>query len=381
MSNFIEEFKKGQRGGNKGLSLGPGLVEVDRAINGLQKAMMIGVAAAPKVGKSTFTDYAFIIQPYLQSLEDNSPIIWTYFSFEMDRVSKEFDFAVFFLYHDFGYETVVLPDNVTVDGKKVIEISSAYLRGRLQDDKGETIKIDPLILTHLKIVYESRIIPLFGEYDVKGIKIKEGLIDFIEQKENPTGLRGKLLEKASERGSLIYQEFTNKEGIKGKKLVGYSPNDPNLLHVVITDTIRKIPRERGFNLKETIDKYLEYTTELRNLCKYTFIHIVHLNRNMVDVQRIKLLGDMLYPTPEDIKDTGNLSEECDHLFTLFNPNDEKYNLTQHFGTKIKDEHKNEIYPNMRTLHLVESRHVAFPQHFRLEMQGNIKNFKQLKIKQ
>ena len=49
MSNFIVEIKKGQRGGNRGLPLGPGLDAITKAINGVQKAMMIGVAAAPKV--------------------------------------------------------------------------------------------------------------------------------------------------------------------------------------------------------------------------------------------------------------------------------------------------------------------------------------------
>ena len=127
-------------------------------------------------------------------------------------------------------------------------------------------------------------------------------------------------------------------------------------------------------MKENIDKYLEYTTELRNRCKMSFVHIVHLNRSMADVTRLKYLGDNIFPTPEDIKDTGNLSEECNHLFTLFNPNDEKYNLDKHFGLDIRDIHRNTIYQGLRTAHLVESREVEYPQHFRFEMQGNIKNF-------
>lgn len=305
MSNFITEFKKGQEGGNKGLSMGEGLTEVSRAINGVQKAMMIGIAASPKVGKSTLVDFAFIIQPYLQSLKDGNLVDWTYFSFEMDRVSKEFDFAIYFIYHDFGYETIKLPEGVTVGGKTFIHISSAYLRGRLQDDNDKIVTIDSIILIALKDVYEKRIIPLFGEYSDKGVLLKEGLIDFIEQKENPTGLRNKMLDKAKDRGQIIYQEYTDKLGNKGKKLVGYVADNPNITHIVVTDTIRKIPRERGFSLKETIDKYLEYTTEIRNLIKFTFIHIVHLNRNMGDVHRMKMLGDMLYPVPEDIKDFKN----------------------------------------------------------------------------
>lgn len=379
MSNFIQEYLKGQRGGNKGLPMGPGLEHVSKAINGVQKGMMIGVAASPKVGKSTFTDYAFVIQPYLDSLISRAKVKWTYFSFEMDRITKEFDFAAFFLYHDHGIRLVILPEGVTINGEHSIEISSSYLRGRVQDDNGETIKVNDEVFKLLQQVYEQRIVPLFGRYDEKGIKTQDGAIDFIEQKENPTGLRIKLLEKAEKDGTFLYQEFVDKEGHSGKKIIGYTPNDPTLLHIVVTDTIRKIPKERGFTMKETIDKYLEYTTEIRNQCQYTFIHIIHLNRSMADVQRMKMLGDMLYPTPEDIKDTGNLSEECDHLFTLFDPNDDKYNLDTHFGVTIKDAHKNILYPNMRTIHLVESRHVAFPQHFRVEMEGNIKNFNQLKI--
>ena len=64
---------------------------------------------------------------------------------------------------------------------------------------------------------------------------------------------------------------------------------------------------------------------------------------------------------------------------MFNPNDERYNLTKHFGATIRDSHGNEIYPNLRTLHLVESRNAPYPQHFRLEMNGAVKDFKQLNI--
>lgn len=49
MSNFIVEFKKGKSGYNKGLPLGPGLKTITRAINGIQRGMMYGIASAPKV--------------------------------------------------------------------------------------------------------------------------------------------------------------------------------------------------------------------------------------------------------------------------------------------------------------------------------------------
>lgn len=73
----------------------------------------------------------------------------------------------------------------------------------------------------------------------------------------------------------------------------------------------------------------------------------------------------------------NLSEDSNYIFTMFNPNDDRYNLDKHFGKIIKKPDGSLIYPNMRTLHLVESRHCDAPQHFRFNMLGNVKMFKKL----
>lgn len=374
MAHFITEFKLGQSGGNKGLPMGNGLLNISRAINGVQKAMMYGIAASPKVGKSTFVDYGFVINPILYCIENNIPINVIYFSYEMDRVTKEFDFTAFFLFHDYGVTEMVLPSGVTYKGESKVPLSSNLLRGRIQDDKNNTITVNPFIEELVKKVYSERIVPFFGEYDLKGKLIKPGIIIFEEQKQNPTGIRNFLYDFAFKEGTPEYENYEDSEGKIRQKLIGYTPNDPNKYNIIVTDTIRKLPKERGYSMKENIDKYLEYSTECRNLFKMTFVHIVHLNRNMTDVNRLKFLGDNIFPTPEDIKDTGNLSEECNHLFTMFNPNDEKYNLDKHFGTTIRDVNKNTIYPLLRTAHLVESREVMFPQHFRFEMQGNLKNF-------
>lgn len=379
MSNFVEEFKKGKSGKNKGLPLGNGLSKITRAINGIQRGMMYAIASSPKVGKSTFVNYGFVIQPYLYAKEKNIDIKWIYFSYEMDRVSMEFDFASYFLLHDFNITEVKLPDGISFQGKNIIPISSSYLKGQIQDDFGNTIIVNENIEDKLKIIYKERIIPIFGEYDSEGRLLKRGVIDFYEQKENPTGIYKKLFDFAKERGQFITEKYIGKDGIEYIKIISYKPNNPEEYVIIIFDTIRKLNRERNFTLKENVDKMISYSVEIRNLCKYTFIPIIHLNRSMTDINRMKYMGDLLFPGPEDVKDTGNISEECNHLFTMFNPNDERYNLDVHFGLKIRDSKGNELYPNMRTIHLVESRHSEYPQHFRVEMDGKQKNFKELNI--
>lgn len=320
--NFIEEFKKGQQGQNKGLYMGDGLKPLSSAINGVQRHRIYGVASAAKVGKSTMVDYAFLISPYLDWLENHQDmeIEWTYFSFEIDRVSKEFDFAVFFLNYDYGIETIKLEEGktVTINGEKrnEIDLSPDYLRGRVLDDNGEVIKVKPTISEVLKEIYVNRIVPLFGEYSDNGTLITPGKILFIEEKENPTGVYKFLMKKADKEGRFIHKEY----GEGRKKIIGYSPNNPNKLNIIIIDHLRKLPLERGFTLKQTVDKMVQYCVELRNWCDYTFVPIIHTNRSMSDVDRMKYAKDELFPTSEDIKDTGRkilYLLEVSILFTIF----------------------------------------------------------------
>lgn len=373
MSNFQQEFLKGQKGNNLGLYIGDGLRSLNEFIYGLQRGMAYGLAAAPKVGKSTITDY-IMINAIIDAIQKGIEIHVTYFSFEMDRVSKEFDFACYFLNREYGISFMYFNDGRTYKGQNYVPLSSSLLRGRVKDDAGEIILINEDLSKKLLEVYNKWIILLFGEYDNRGLQKTTGYIDFVPKKENPTGLRNRLQKKAEQHGQFILEEFTDTEGVKGYKKIGYTPNNPNAYHIVVTDTIRKVAKERGFSPKETIDKYLEYCTELKKLCGMTFIHIVHLNRGMSDVSRLKYLGEELYPAPEDIKDTGNLSEEADFIITLFNPNDDRYMLKKHFGKVIRDKDNKTIYPGLRTIHIVESRHVDCPMHFRAIMHGSTKSF-------
>ena len=377
--NLIEEFKKGQSGGNKGLPMGEGLANISKAINGVQRGRIYGVAAAPKAGKSTFVDYAFVIQPFLYAVQNNIPIEWIYFSFELDRISKEFDFATYFLFHDFGIENVELEEGVTytVAGKvkTIIDLSPDYLRGRLQDDNGNIIKVKESIQEALKVVYETRIIPMFGEFDKDGNQIRKGYIKFIEQKDNPTGIY-KYLKKHAEKSG----RFVSYESGKVSRIRGYVSDYPEKYTIIVMDHLRKLINERGWQMKQSVDKMIEYMVELRNWCGYTFVPIIHTNRGMTDIDRIRHAGDQLYPSSDDIKDTGNLAEDADYVFTVFNPNDERYNLKKHFGLELKDSKGNPLYPVLRTFHLVESRHCIFPQHFRANMLGNLKSFRQINIK-
>jgi hypothetical protein len=372
MSNFIKTFLKGKAGKNFGLTTG--LAALDEAINGIQRTTSYGLAAAPKVGKTTLADFAFLLSPYLQALKLGivNKVHWIYFSFEVDRISKEFKFAAFFMDYDYGINTF--------DYKGVTyNMNMNYLMGkqlhRFSDGTSELIPVTEEHENLLKQIYLNRIIPMFGEYDEGGNKIRDGVIDFIEDSENPTGLRNYLMKYARDRGTfnkVKYQAFNveTKQHEERERIVSYTPKpeEEDKFVIVITDHVRKLRRERGFTMKDNIDKWLEYTTWIRNMCGYIFVNICHSNRGLTNVDRLKYAGETIFPTADDVKDSGNLAEESTILMTMFNPNDEKYNIKKHFDIEL------ESYPNYRSIHITESRTTECPVHIQVNMYGGINSF-------
>lgn len=370
MSNFVIQFQAGKEGKNVGLPTGLDVLDV--AINGLQRRTIIGVAAPPKVGKSKFTNAHFILYPYL--LSANTDINWIYFSYEMDRVQVEFAFAVFFLMYD--YDTTTYSHN----GKTEF-ITTDYLMGRLKDrNTHKAIMVNQDIEDKLKLLYRSRIVPLFGEHDNIGKRISKGKIDFIEDKMTANEMSNYIVNYAKQKGKFItesYQTENNGKTVTQQRLTGYQANNPESYTIIITDTLRKIKLATGEGKKQAADSWIESSVRLRNLTNFSFIHIIHCNRNLTNTDRMSISKEYLHPTGDDIKETGNLSEEADYILTLFNPNDEKYALRKHFGLDLFDQQNNLLYPDYRSLHLVESRHTVCPQHLQLELNGATGYYKQL----
>ena len=372
MSNFVEVFKDGKLGKNLGLTTG--IPPLDVAINGIQKKSSTGIAAAQKTGKTTLADYGWVLSPYLQMEKQGrlDDINWIYWSLEIDRVDKEYKYAAFFMYHDFGI------DGYSYKDIPYIPMDKEYLMGKkIYKNKDATTEMIPITPEHeemLKVIYIKRIIPLFGEYDQYGRIVRKGKIDFIEQNDNPTGIYKYLLNYARQHGTFLEEAYNTLDD-KGKQVVrqrvyGYTEKNPNLYTIVITDHVRKPRAERGFSMKQNIDKLLEYHTEIRNLCRFTFVDICHMNRAIANVDRLKFFGEEIYPTADDVKDSGNLAEECTQLITMFNPNDEKYNLTKHMGIDLT----NPTNSNYRSIHLVDSRNTEAPIHIQTKMIGGINTF-------
>ena len=370
--NFKEAFLQGQEGNNFGLDTG--LVNINQFMGGVQRKSTYTIAGAPKSGKTALVDNLFLINPFIDSLrkevvDKGITVDWIYFSYEIDRMKKQFRLIPYFMFKEFGVT------HYEWKGRSY-PINPMFFEGKLQDEDRNIITASPKMKDGVFKVYEKWIKPMFGEYDSNGNCIQKGKIDFIEDKMNPTGMYHYLMDYADKHGKFIHETYPTQENGKSvnkSRISGYKPNDLNHFTIVITDHMRNLKREKGYSLKENVDRWSGYQVDLRNLCGFTFVNVIHTNRSLGDVDRIQFMSDELYPTAETIKDTGNLSEDSNFIITLFNPRDEKYKIRKHFN--CPDVRK---YPNIRSWHLVESRDTECPVHTHLEFKGNLGLFEPLK---
>lgn len=368
-------LKKGIEGKNQGLPTG--IKQFDNAIFGIQHGAIYGVASSPKVGKSSFVDSAFVINPYLHMLDnDNVDIDFIYFSLEMDKTVLRFRATCHFFYKDYGITQVILEDGKRYNGSPVIPMQPSYLMGRMKYDDDTQIIVQEEHQRIFEEIVEKRINKMYGEYDKKGNKISSGKIILMEDTINPTGIYHYLMNYAKENGRFIYEEYYTINELTGdkekkRKLSGYEPNNPEKYVIIILDHLRNMKLESRLTLKQNMDRMLNYQVKLRNVCNFTFVDILHLNRNISDISRIKYNNEYLFPNNSDLKDSGNLSEDADYLITLFDAGDDRYNIKKHFGMDIVD------IDNYRSIHLVESRHSECPQHIQTKMYANILLFEEL----
>lgn len=377
MSNLLVTLEKGKKGFARGLPTG--VKDLDSLFLGVQRQTYYGIFAGPGAGKTTFTDFVFVLSVCDYAEKNNLNLKIKYYSYEISRIKKEFKLACYFFFKDYSIR------NFTHNGKKY-DISPNYLMGKLLDDEENLISIKPEHEKILKEIYHNKIVKIFGTYDESGKKIKDGYVDIVNDSSDPVGIYNEMYQFAEERGTIVKEKYYVKDAngnVKERyRACGYKPNDPNEMVVVIIDHMRKVRQPKGYNQKQTLDDISNRLMKMRDIFGYSPVAIIHSNRNLSNIDRIKYQKGSLYPDMDDIKDSGNIAEDVDVLISLFNPTEEKYNIQNHFGWKIKKTgtSKNDITFNnymknhFRSLHLVKSRDTPFPKHFFLYMFGNINYF-------
>lgn len=310
---------------------------MNMAMGGIHPGMYIVVASEQKVGKSTFVNEFFV-----NSLIEANPDL----DIEYNIVSTEMPRQ--------DIEAKMITRKIFIDHR--IILSSNYIMGKKLNPDGSRVRVSDDHYKLIERIYNEHVLPISGEYDKDGRLVHKGKINWLPR-DNPTGLRNYFIQHARLNGEIITEKIQVVEDHVPKvveRMIGYKPHNPNKLVINILDHVRQIHKERGYSMKENVDKMSEYLVESSRLFQHINIAVVHLNR-WVNVDMLRYYGDKIKPTSDNVKDTGNLSEDLSVMITLLDPADPMYKLETHMGYNFK-EFNNAGKAKYRSAHIVENRY-------------------------
>lgn len=198
-----------------------------------------------KSGKSQITNYLFLYTPLLYAYNNPDKVRVKIFYFPLEET----------------------PENITLRFMSYLLYTLSSIR---------VAPIDLKSTNSSKILSQDVIDLLESKQYTDILKFYEENVIFLNER-NPTGVWKTMLKYAHDTGTIHYKDIdiTNKEtGIVETKRIFdyYEPHDNKEYVICITDHVSLLENERGFDLRQTINKFSEYMMILRN--KYHYIPVV-----------------------------------------------------------------------------------------------------------
>ncbi len=249
-------------------------------IPGIEKDKYYLISGNTKSGKSQLTNYLFLYTPLLYAYHNPEKVRVKIFYFPLEET----------------------PENITLR-------FMSYLLFTLSG-----IRIAPI---DLKSTNSNKILPqdildlLESEEYINILKFYEENVIFLTER-NPTGIWKMMLKYAQDTGTIHYKDIdiTNKEtGLVETRQVFdyYEPHDIKEYVLCITDHVSLLENERGYDLRQTINKFSEYMMILRN--KYHIIPIVVQQQSTETSSLEAFKNNKIRPTTAGLADSKYTSKD------------------------------------------------------------------------
>lgn len=330
--DVLANIERGQLGLNTGLPMGfDRLVEY---IPNIQQGTYYLIGGETGSGKTAFTDDAFLHNPYdwfVKNPNAGIDLKVFYWSLEINKSIKITKAVCRKLYTDY---------NVITDVNYVLSRGKNRVSQEVFD-----------------LVCKTR------DYFVR----MEDVLTIIDANSHPTAINKFMMSYAQAHGDIITRQVNNgKENIE--IFDKYIPYNPHQYVIIVIDHISLMKRERGFNVKDNIDKMSEYLVPLRNNFNYIPVVVQQLNRSNTQSDRFKM--EMVEPKLSDFKDSGNTQQDANTVVALFSP--ARHELESFRGynmTKLKD--------RFRSLGILKNRDGAADVRIGLQFVGEVGYFKEI----
>jgi len=331
-SDVMAQVERGRLGLNRGLPMG--FKRLVSHVPGIQQGTYYLIGGETGSGKTAFTDDAFLYNPYdwcKSNPQRGIDLKIFYWSLEIDKNIKMTKAICRKIYLEYG---------------KLVDINFVLSRGRNR--------------------ISSEIYELVGSTK-KYFEEMEDVLTVFDGSQNPTGINKYMLQFAKDNGDLIYsKEKSGKETLE--IFDKYIPYNPDQYVIIVIDHIALMKRERGYSVKDNIDKMSEYLIPLRNNFKFIPVVVQQLNRTISSTDRFKL--DRVEPQLSDFKDTGNTQQDANVILSLFSPR--RYEIPNFRGyniAKLKD--------RFRSISVLKNRDGAADIRIGLQFVGEVGHFQEI----
>ena len=266
---------RGEQGLNTGIPF-QGFTSLSKHIKNIQQGRYDLVFAGTSVGKTAFV---------------NSTYVYGAIDFIQNNPSYIHDIEIIY------YSLEIPPENQI----------AKHIAGLIWKEHGILTSMDEILSRgDAKIRPEvSALIPLYEE------RMQEIQNKFLHYRSslNPDFLYKDLITYAEKRGKVI----RNDDGL----IIEYIPNNPGLITLVVIDHIGLIDYGKYKDVKEAIDKASKTLVFFRNMFNFSPVVISQINRGSEQMDRRE--NDNWMPMLSDIKNTGNVAEDCNTAIGLASP--------------------------------------------------------------
>lgn len=276
---FEERVKEGLDGKFAGLS--NGFDRINQYIFGIQRACYTLIGGLSGASKTTLVDF-MLINAIQDANSKEIPINIFYYSLEIDEFSKKANWLSVLIYNK--YKIVISPE-------KIKGLGSFRLSKEEQEIVSSEIQELDNIWNKIHWVWESI---------------------------NPTGIYKAMWDHMSKRGKFEYEDYLDENNDKKQRIVKFVNNNPEEYNIIVGDHLALLHLERGFTLKQNLDKISEYSVRLRNLFGMTIIWLQQFNQGLSSVERQKFKGVDISPQQSDFKDSTNPYTDSDVVLGLMN---------------------------------------------------------------
>ena len=273
------------------------------------KGMYILIGGQSGSGKTSFSDTAFILNPFM-SLPDNPPL-WLYRSMERDKESKLAKWTCNIIYRKHG---------VLLDVPTLLSLPSKKRKLNNRD-----FRLLEEIETTMDAL-DSRVIMVDGtpsaeeirQWELKIAYQKGKLITADDKYFYINGEKEGTLNEIDEANGMKRRYYAGKAGRIYEHGETYIANNPKEIVMPVFDHIGKIlDGEGNQNTKKAVDAHSSNQAWARDILKWTPIDISQFNRDSQSTQRNMRLD--LDIQEKDFKNSATPYENADLVLGLINP--------------------------------------------------------------